>query len=90
MQSIVAHLEEKSERNLQNQEISLQDLHTHNFPHFHYEMAHYDTGSLGKVSNSHPEPIHYSELCCLFLALLNLNEFSNTNGIQYFNSEDSL
>jgi hypothetical protein len=49
MQPMVAHFEEGSERNLQNQEISLGNLHTHNFPHFHGEMTLYDTGSFGKV-----------------------------------------
>jgi hypothetical protein len=58
----------------------LRPPHTHNFPHFLDEMAHYDTRLLGKVPNSHPEPTQYSELCCLFLALLNSNEFPNNNG----------
>jgi hypothetical protein len=80
MQAIMVHFKVGNERKLQKQEISLWVLHTHNFLHLHDEMAHYDTGSLGKVSDSHPEPIQYSELCCLFLALLNLNEFLNTNG----------
>jgi hypothetical protein len=48
-------------------------------PIFHYEIAHYYTGSLGKVSNPHAEAIQNPELCCLFLAFLNSNEFPNTN-----------
>jgi hypothetical protein len=47
------------------------------FPTFHYEVAHYYTGSLGKMSNSHADPIQYPELCSLFLALLNTNELPN-------------
>jgi hypothetical protein len=64
--------------------IQLGIFHTHNFPYFYDEVDHYDTGSLGKVSNFHPEPIQYSELCCLFLALLNSSEFLNTNGHPIF------
>jgi hypothetical protein len=74
----------KGVRNLENQEISFWDLHTHYIPHFHDEMIHYDTGSIGKVSNAHPEPIQYSELCCVFLALLNSNGFSNIIGHPIF------
>jgi hypothetical protein len=70
---MIAHIEERSERNLQNQEISLRNLHTYNFPHFLDEMAHYDTDSLEEMSNTHSEPIQYSQLCFLFLALLNTN-----------------
>jgi hypothetical protein len=84
IQPIIAHVKERSERNLQKEEISLGNLHTHNFPHLNDEMAHYDNNSFGKVSNSHPEPIQYSDLCCPFLALLKSNEFPNTNGHPMF------
>jgi hypothetical protein len=59
IQPMVAHFKEGSERNLQKEEISLGSLHTHNFSHLHNEMAQYDNGSFGKVSNSYPEPIQY-------------------------------
>jgi hypothetical protein len=35
------------------------------FPTFHYHIPHYYTGSLGKVSNSHTEPIQYPEQCSI-------------------------
>jgi hypothetical protein len=60
---LTARKGERKPKKKKNQEISLWGLHTHYFPSFHYERAHYYTGSLGKLPNSHPEPIQYSELC---------------------------
>jgi hypothetical protein len=45
----VAQFKEGSERNLQKEEISLMNLHSHNFPHLHDEITHYDNNSFGKA-----------------------------------------
>jgi hypothetical protein len=75
---------------LQNQEVSCWNLHTHYFPHLPKHIPHYYTGSLGKVSNSHTEPIQYPEKHSLFLALLNSNQFPNPKGYLIFNFDGSL
>jgi hypothetical protein len=83
MQPMVAHFEEGSERNLQTKKFNTGTFMHTIFPTYMMKCLSM-TQTQWERCQTHPEPIQYSELCCIFLALLNSNEFPNTNGHPIF------